>query len=1156
MAEESKKSKIAEREEKILKFWQDNKIFEKSLEKPAPKGEFIFYEGPPTANGKPGIHHLEARAFKDVIPRYKTMRGFHVRRKGGWDTHGLPVELQVEKQLGLKSKKEIESYGIEKFNKRCRESVWEYLDVWNKFTERIGFWLDRENPYITYENYYIESVWDILKKVEERKLLYKDYKVVPWCPRCGTGLSSHELAQGYEDVKDTSVTVKFKLKNPEKLGLKGNVFILAWTTTPWTLPGNIALAVGEKITYVDFHKTGTDEIYIVAKERADKIAEGAITRLDREWSGKDLVGLEYEPLFPYAEKFAPESEKEKLSKAFKVYPADFVTIEDGTGVVHTAVMYGQEDFELGNKIGLPKIHMVNDDGTFKEGMDFLSGRFVKEKDEKGKPTLDIDIFNYLKEKNFYFSNEPYTHSYPFCWRCHTPLIYYARDSWYIRMSSLRNELVKENENINWVPAHLKEGRFGEWLREIKDWAISRERYWGTPLPIWQNEEGKILVIGSVTELKERIQKRNNYFLMRHGESVSNTKGEISATPSTNDPLTKKGEEQVLKAAKSLRKEKIDVIITSPFVRAKQTAEIIAKEIGFNEEIKEDFRIGEISAEEWNGKHWIEYQNQLNDIKGRFEKHVGNAENWEDVRKRVSEFMFDVDAKYENKNILIVGHGGPLTLALHTSEGLSVKEMITRKQDGVFENGEIKEMDWRNLPHDENYKIDLHKPFIDEIKLVDEKGNGLKRIKEVLDVWFDSGAMPFAQDGLEGRKEMRYPADFISEAVDQTRGWFYTLHAIGVLMEKGKAFKNVICLGHILDSNGKKMAKSIGNVIDPWLMMDKYGVDALRMWMYTVNQPGDSKNFDEKTVDEVVKKIFNLISNVVSFYDLYGAENINPHNKSGHILDKWILSRLGLLVKDGTESIDNFQVFEAARSIRDFVGDFSTWYIRRSRDRFKSDDEDDRKNALATTRFVLLEMAKYIAPFTPFFAENIYLKLKFENDPESVHLCDWPEEGKVDEKILENMEEVRKVVSLALEKRMTAGIKVRQPLSELKVKSEKLKDKKEYLELIKDEVNVKNVSFDSKIENEVELNTEITEKLQKEGNSRDFIRAVQELRKNKNLVPSDKIELLVETDDEGKEFLNSVTAEIKKPTNISDFIFAVNDGEKLQIGEIVFKIKIK
>jgi isoleucyl-tRNA synthetase len=1169
---ERDKSKIAEREEEILKFWQENKIFEKSLGKESPEGEFIFYEGPPTANGKPGIHHLEARAFKDVIPRYKTMKGFHVRRKGGWDTHGLPVELQVEKELGLKSKKEIEEFGVAEFNKKCKESVWKYVDLWEKFTDRIGYWVDQKNPYITYKNYYIEAVWNILKNIGEKKLLYKDYKVVPWCPRCETGLSSHELAQGYQDVKDTSVTVKFKLKQGQKFGgtkeyeADHNTYILAWTTTPWTLPGNVALAVGNEIMYVRAKNKENNEEIILAKAIFEKLFRGdSKYEVTGKTKGLGLLGLEYEPLFPYAEQFASEQEKEKLKNAFKVYPADFVTTEDGTGVVHTAVMYGQEDFDLGNKVGLPKIHTVNDNGTFKEGMGFLSGRFVKEKDEKGKPTLDIDIFNYLKEKGFYFSNEPYSHSYPFCWRCDTPLIYYARDSWYVKMSGLRDKLVKENEDINWVPAHIKEGRFGEWLREVKDWAISRERYWGTPLPVWQNKEGKTLVIGSIDELKKHTKKSGNkYFVMRHGEGEQNVLDLISCLPNHAHHLTEKGKEQAVIASKKLKKEKIDVVYCSPFLRTKETAQIIAKEIDLSEDkIIYDEKIGEVNFGDFDLKPFSEFFSFVKENKSKmddFSAKIPNGESYQDIKNRIGDFIYDTDSKHSNKNILIVTHGIFLEILPGILEGTDADKSKSLIEEIDPKIGEICEYLFTPLPHNENYELDLHKPFIDQVVLVDEDGDELKRVKEVMDVWFDSGGMPFAQDGLKPEKKMQYPADFISEAIDQTRGWFYTMHAIGVLMGKGKAFKNVICLGHILDANGIKMSKHIGNVVDPWTMIDKYGSDALRMWMYTVNQPGDSKNFDEKTVDEVVKKIFNLAGNILSFYDLYRDESIKPHGKSDDILDKWIIVRLNQLIKEGKESLDNFQVFEAARAIRDFVGDFSTWYIRRSRDRFKSEDKKDRENALATTHFVLLELSKYMAPFMPFFAESLYLKLKLEDAPESVHLCDWPKGGKVDEKIVKNMEEVRKVVSLALEKRMAAGIKVRQPLSKLKIK--RLKDGKteklgeEYLELIKDEVNVKKVIFEEDEAEGVELDTEITEELQKEGSVRDFIRSVQELRKNKNLVPSDEAELLVETDEKGKEFLNSVLEEIKKPTNISEIKFESNDGEELKIEEMMFKVQIK
>jgi len=557
------KSAHSEREEKILDFWRENQIFEKTLEKNKNKGKkFVFFEGPPTANGKPGIHHLEARAFKDAIPRYKTMCGYYVRRKGGWDTHGLPVELQVEKELGLKSKKEIEKYGIAPFNEKCKESVWKYVHEWEAFTNRIGYWVDLKDPYITYKPKYIESIWNIIKQVDKQVLLYKDYKVVPWCPRCGTALSSHELAQGYEDVKDLSVYVKFKVKNPEKIGLKGDMFLLAWTTTPWTLPGNVGLAVGEKVEYVSISSkvdSNNEEIIILAKERLENLRNKAEFEdvAGKSWKGKDLIGLEYEPLYPLIVDNISGVEKEKLQNAYKVYPADFVTTSDGTGIVHTAVMYGQEDFDLGTKVGLPKYHIVNEDGTFKKEAGAFAGAFVKD------PNTDVSIIKDLAGRNLLFAKEKYEHSYPHCWRCHTPLIYYARDSWYIGMSKLRNKLVEENKDIHWEPEHIKEGRFGEWLSEIKDWAISRERYWGTPLPIWvcNNEKcGKKKVVGSKVELENKSS--NTYFIMRHGQSENNVKEILNSDVKNVFHLTEKGKNDVQKTAETI-KEKFDLIISSP-----------------------------------------------------------------------------------------------------------------------------------------------------------------------------------------------------------------------------------------------------------------------------------------------------------------------------------------------------------------------------------------------------------------------------------------------------------------------------------------------------------------------------------------------------------------------------------------------------------------
>jgi isoleucyl-tRNA synthetase len=1154
------KSEIALREERVLEFWKENNIFNKTLEASVGRKEFIFYDGPPTANGMPGIHHLIPQSFKDAIPRYKTMRGYHVRRKGGWDTHGLPVELLVEKELGLKSKKEIETYGIAEFNQKCKESVWKHVDVWYKYRDRVGYWVDKDNPYVTYHNEFIESLWSVVKKINDQKLLYKDYKVVPWCPRCGTALSSHELAQGYEDVKDLSVTVKFKVVGQD------NTYILAWTTTPWTLPGNVALAVGENIDYVKIKiaKEDASEFYILAKSRLEIISESY--EIVEEVKGGGLVGLEYEPLYPFLVNTITDKEKTKLDKAYRVHKANFVTTVDGTGIVHTAVMYGQDDFVLGNEVGLPKHHLVGLDGRFLSGTGIFEGRFVKDEE------VAVDIIKDLAHRGLLFKKEKYEHSYPHCWRCKTPLIYYARDSWYVRMSDpkIKAELIKENKEINWESSHIRDGRFGEWLREIKDWAISRERYWGTPLPVWACEScKKTEVIGSIEEIKAKTKKSGNkYFLARHGESDSNVQKIVNTSVDENIKLTDAGVQEIKSSAEKFKNAGFDLVFSSPMPRTKVSAEIISEIVGFDKsKIIFDDKIGELKVGDFNGKKLEELWKYEETMTDYYQDELPNGESRAQMYRRMMEFVYGLEKKYSDKKILIVSHGDPLmAMFLGTSTDYT-SEKLKQKEDNFdyFKTGEIRELSFTALPHNENYELDLHRPYIDEVNMVCDCGGKLTRTKEVMDVWFDSGAMPFAQDhypfeNKEWVEGKGFPADYISEAIDQTRGWFYTLHAVGILMGRGKAYKNVICLGHLLDAKGKKMSKSLGNVVNPWEAMDKYGVDTLRLWMYSINQPGESKNFDEKTIALLSQQVFGLLYNVLAFYELYREKGEEKNSRPGpnNILDKWILARLDELTELATKNLNNYKLLEPVRGIRDFVGDLSTWYLRRSRDRIKDGD----KEAKRTLYFVLKTSAKLMAPFAPFAAEDIWLKLKNEEDVESVHLESWPEvknnffsfgAGKNQAKIISNMENVRKIVTLGLEARQKTGIKVRQPLNQLRIKNYELEV--EYTELLKEELNVKEIIFDDSISEEALLDIRIDEELKTEGDYRELVRALQDMRKKTGLTPSDVIALSIETHDEGKALIQKFEADLKKTVLVSNIKFTENDGEKIKVDNLKFKVEI-
>lgn len=851
------------REQEVIDFWKENKVFEKSIEDRKDGETFTFYDGPPTANGKPHIGHIITRVYKDIVPRYKTMKGKKVLRKAGWDTHGLPVELGIEKEIGISGKPEIEKFGIEPFVKRCKESVWKYEQEWRKMSDRVGYWADMDNPYVTYHNNYIESVWWSLRQIWDKGLLYKGHKIVPYCPRCGTALSSHEVAQGYKDVKEASIFVKFKAVEGE------NTYFMAWTTTPWTLPSNVGLTVNPNESYVKVENEG--EFYILAEALLENVLKGEY-KVVQKYVGKDLEGMRYIPLFDFAK---PKED------AYYVCVDDFVTLTDGTGIVHTAPAFGEDDAKVGRKYGLPFVQLVNDQGLFVDSAEFIKGMFAKDAD----PVIIKD----LDERKLLYKTLEYEHSYPFCWRCDTPLLYYARNSWFIKMTDVKKDLINNNNKINWIPESIGKGRFGDWLENVIDWGISRERYWGTPLPIWECGCGHKHLIGSIAELKEM------------GENVADD-------------------------------------------------------------------------------------------------------------------------------------------------------------------------------------IELHKPYIDEVflKCPKCKTGKMKRVTEVIDCWYDSGAMPFAQwhypfENQEIFNE-NFPADFISEAVDQTRGWFYTLLAISTLIFDKPPFKNVIVLGHVNDKDGKKMSKHLGNVVDPWTVLDKQGADAVRWYFYTNSSPWLPSRFYEEAVSEVQRRFMGTLWNTYAFYILYA--NIDKFDPTQYklekdkltVIDKWVLSRLNTLVKTIDNNLENYKITESARLLEEFVDNLSNWYVRRSRERFwVLEMVQDKINAYMTLYTVLETLTKVIAPFVPFMSENIYqniVKSVDKNAPDSVHLCAFPtsNESFIDASLEDGMKNVLKIVTLGRACRNAANTKNRQPLQAIYI-NKNLKISDTYKDLVLDELNIKELRL---MENENEF----------------------------------------------------------------------------------------
>ena len=852
---------FVEREKQVEKFWEDNQIFEKSMKVREGNPSYVFYDGPPTANGKPHIGHVETRVIKDMIPRYRTMKGYQVPRKAGWDTHGLPVELEVEKKLGLDGKDQIEKYGVEPFIEQCKESVWKYEGMWEDFSHTVGFWADMKNPYVTYHNDYIESEWWALKEIWKKGLLYEGHKIVPYCPRCGTPLSSHEVAQGYKDVKERSAVVRFKVKGED-------AYILAWTTTPWTLPSNVALCVNPDEDYVKVTSKGYT--YYMAAALVDTVlGEGA--EILEHYQGKDLEFKEYEPLFPYAEKRIGNK------KAYYVVCDTYVTLTDGTGVVHIAPAFGEDDSKVGHRYDLPFVQLVNEKGEMTEETPW-AGTFCKK--------ADMAVLQALEDKDLLFDAPLFEHSYPHCWRCDTPLIYYARETWFIRMTAVKEDLIRNNNTINWIPESIGKGRFGDWLENVQDWGLSRNRYWGTPLPVWQCECGHQDCIGSIEELKEKAD---------------------------------------------------------------------------------------------------------------------------------------------------------------------------------------------NCPDD----IELHRPYIDAVTIKCPKcGKEMHRVPEVIDCWFDSGSMPFAQHHypFENKEtfEKQFPAQFISEAVDQTRGWFYSLLAISTLLFNKAPYENVIVLGLVQDENGQKMSKSKGNAVDPFDALQTYGADAIRWYFYTSSAPWLPSRFAGKTVVEGQRKFMGTLWNTYAFFVLYA--NIDNFDATKYsleydklaVMDKWLLSRLESTVKAVDDNLENYRIPEAAKALQSFVDDMSNWYVRRSRERFWAKGmEQDKINAYMTLYTALVTISKAAAPMIPFMTEEIYQNLVRSIDKEaieSIHLCDFPEvkEEWIDKELEDDMEELLKIVVLGRAARNTANIKNRQPIGTMYVKADKEMGEF-YTDIIADELNVKEVKFASDVE---------------------------------------------------------------------------------------------
>lgn len=1166
------KSETAEREEAMQAFWVEHDIFNKSLEKPGGVDfiqdgpdqasqtagkDFVFYDGPPFATGLPHYGHILAGTIKDAIPRFWTMNGYRVRRKWGWDCHGLPLENIIEKRLGLATKRDIEEYGIQNFNEQARDAVMEYADDWRKIIPRMGRFVDMEDDYKTMDSTYTESVWWVFKSLHEKGLVYEGFKSMHLCPRCGTTLSNFEVNQGYKDIKDLSVFVELPLIDEE------NISLVIWTTTPWTLPGNMAAAVHNDYDYaVVERKTdeGNTKRFIVAKDRVKAVFGEDGYKIIETRKGSDLVGKSYKPPFDYLEK----QDFENKNNAWKVHHADYVEIgEEGTGLVHIAPAYGDDDMRLAEKNNVPIIHHVDEAGHFMDFVSDFAGQLVKPKDDEESEInhmdADIEIIRALAGKGILFDKEKITHSYPHCWRCDTPLLNYATTSWFVEVTKIKDQLVEANDKVKWVPEHVGKNRFGKWLDGARDWAVSRQRYWGAPLPIWKNPTtGEYKVFGSLAEIQEYVPKSGNkYFLMRHGEAESNIERVIRTDVNYEDNLTDLGVRQVEETAAELKKENIDLIIVSPFHRTKKTAEIVREKLGLSsEQVVVDERIREIQAgAEFQGRKWNTHQELYKDFKDQFTRVVeGVDENRVDVQKRVGDLLYSLENNYKDRNILIIGHVSSTFATACVSEGANIDRAVEIREKNEFwlDNAEVRKLKFIPIPHNDNYELDFHRPYIDQIDLYEGEVK-LERVPDVFDCWFESGSMPYAQhhypfECAEDFENKHFPANFIAEGLDQTRGWFYSLIVLGTALFGKSPFENVIVNGTVLAEDGRKMSKSLQNYPDPMDVAHTIGADAMRF--YLLSSPGikgEDFNFIEKEVLELQRKNIGRLHNVLTMYEMF-ADDTSASSDSDNVLDKWILNRLNQLVSETTYGYKNYELDKATRPITEFVDDLSVWYLRRSRDRFKGEDTEDRVKALATLRHTLSILALVMAPSMPFYAEYLWQKVKKESDSESVHLAKWPEADEVNTDILAEMQRTRDIVTQALEARTKAGIKVRQPIA--KVSGPELSE--ELSEVVLDELNAK--VYESA--ETVAIDTNLTPELISEGAVRELMRAVQGRRKSEGLAPQDSVVLTVDTSDEGKSAINSHIDLITKTVGANSIEFAEVEGEPVKAGDLTFKFQIK